>query len=126
MVQNINFLPVNQNSDLSLKLNPNRQHESISMLGFENRAPNIKILKFHANWDNSAYLENKIFNGSSFVNSKTVIGFMVLKLRLTIYVIVSCSGHTIMTRHDNTLTRTLSINKCVKNLNPNTTRLINV
>ena len=34
MVQNINFLPVSQNSDLSLKLNPNHQHKSIGMLGF--------------------------------------------------------------------------------------------
>ena len=31
------------------------------MLDFQNRAPNIKILKFHTNWDNNAYLEKYDF-----------------------------------------------------------------
>ena len=57
IVQNVNFLHVSQNSDLSLKLNPNHQHESRGILGFQNKAPDIKILKFHANQDNSVYLE---------------------------------------------------------------------
>ena len=35
MAQNIKFLPVCQNSDLSLKLNSTRQHEYRSMLDFQ-------------------------------------------------------------------------------------------
>ena len=31
------------------------------MLGFQNKAPDIKILKFHVNQDNSAYLEKYDF-----------------------------------------------------------------
>ena len=61
IVQNVNFLPVSQNSNLSLKLNPTRQHESKGMLGYQNRASDIKLLKFHANQDNNAYLEKQNF-----------------------------------------------------------------
>ena len=61
MVQNINFLSVGQNRYLSLKLNPTRQQESSGMLDFENRSLDVKILKFHTNWDNSAYLEKRDF-----------------------------------------------------------------
>ena len=45
------------NSDLNSKLNSARQHESSDVLGFQNRAPDTKLLKFHANQDNSAYLK---------------------------------------------------------------------
>ena len=62
MVQNVNFPPVGQNNDLCLKSNSTRQHESNGMLGFQNRALDIKILKFHTNRDNSVYLKNVIFN----------------------------------------------------------------
>ena len=80
MVQNIKFSLVGQNNDLSLKLNPNNKQESIVMLNFQNRALDLKILKFHANRNNSAYPEkNVIFNGSSFTNSENTIGFFVLK-----------------------------------------------
>ena len=61
MVHNVNFLLVSQNSDLSLKLNSTRQQDSRGMLGFQNRAPNFKMLKFHVNQDNSAYLEKYDF-----------------------------------------------------------------
>ena len=57
IVQNVNYSLVSQNSDLSSKLNPTHQHESSGMLSFQNRAPDIKLLKFHANRNNSAYLE---------------------------------------------------------------------
>ena len=57
IIKNVNFLPISQNSDLSLQLNSTHQHESKGILGFQNRAPDIKLLKFHANRDNSAYLE---------------------------------------------------------------------
>ena len=60
MVQNINFVSVNQNKDLSSKLNPTSQHESKGIISFQNKALDIKLLKFHANRDNSAYLEKKI------------------------------------------------------------------
>ena len=55
------FLFVSQNNDLTLKLNPNSQQESKSMLGFQNKAPNIKLLKFQANQDNNAYLKKHDF-----------------------------------------------------------------
>ena len=35
MVQNVNFSPVAQNNDLSLKFNSIRQHKSKGMLGFK-------------------------------------------------------------------------------------------
>ena len=57
IVQNVNFSSVSQNSDLSLKLNPTRQHGFKGILNFQNRALDIKILKIHANQDNSTYLE---------------------------------------------------------------------
>ena len=61
IIQNINFSPVSQNSDLSSKLNPTRQHELKSMLNFQNKAPDIKILKIHINRDNIAYLKKLDF-----------------------------------------------------------------
>ena len=57
IVQNVNYLSISQNSNLSWKLNHTHQHEFRSMLGFKNRVSNLKLLKFHANRDNSAYLE---------------------------------------------------------------------
>ena len=66
IIQNINFSPVSQNSDSGLKLNSTHQHELRSMLNFQNRTPDIKILKIHANWDNSAYLENHDFQRKLF------------------------------------------------------------
>ena len=61
IVQNIKFLPIDQNSDLILKLNTARQHESRGMLGFQNNARDPKLLKFHANRDNRAYLKKHDF-----------------------------------------------------------------
>ena len=52
------FLPVSQNNDLISNLGPTHQHESRSMLGFQNRAMDIKLLKIHTSRDNRAYLEN--------------------------------------------------------------------
>ena len=57
IVRNANFSSVNQNSDLSIKLNSTREHKSRGILGFQNRAPDIKLVKFHENWDNNAYLK---------------------------------------------------------------------
>ena len=57
MVQKVNFSPVGQNNNLSLNLNPTCQQESRGMFGFQNRAPDVKILKFHVDQDNSAYFE---------------------------------------------------------------------
>ena len=50
------------------------------MFGFQNRAPDIKLLKFYANQDNSAYFENAIFNRNSFSNFEAAIGFLASKL----------------------------------------------
>ena len=63
MVQNVNFSFVGQNSDLSLKLNSTSQHKSRGMLDFQNRIPDIKLLKFHSNRDNNAYLKKHDFQG---------------------------------------------------------------
>ena len=57
IIQNVKFSSVSQNSDLSLKLNPTHQHESKGMLGFQNKASYIKLLKFQINQYNNAYLE---------------------------------------------------------------------
>ena len=46
MVQNVNFSPVDKNSDLSLKLNSTCHHEYRVLLDFQNRAPDVKKLKF--------------------------------------------------------------------------------
>ena len=54
-------MPVSQHSDLTLKLDPNRQHESRSMLGFQNKVSDIILLKFHSNRDNWAYLKKYDF-----------------------------------------------------------------
>ena len=40
-----------------LMYTPTRQQESRGMFAFQNKALDVKILKFHANRDNSAYLE---------------------------------------------------------------------
>ena len=57
IIQNVKFSSVNQTSDLISKLDPTHQHEYMGMLGFQNKAPNIKLLKIHANQENWAYLE---------------------------------------------------------------------
>ena len=49
------------------------------MLGFQNRALYVNILKFHANQDNSAYLKKSIFNKNSFFDSETSIEFVESK-----------------------------------------------
>ena len=50
------------------------------MLSFQNRVPDIKLLKFYVNRDNEAYLKkNVIFNGSLFVKFEMAIGFVALK-----------------------------------------------
>ena len=49
------------------------------MLNFQNRALNIRLLRFHINRNNSTYLKNVIFNKSSFSNSKIAIEFVALK-----------------------------------------------
>ena len=56
IVQNIKFSSVCQTSDLILKLDSTRQHESKGMLGFQNRA-DTKLLKFHQNRDERVYLK---------------------------------------------------------------------
>ena len=61
IVQNIKFLSVNQNNDLISKLNPTRQQESRGMLDFENRAPDIKLLKIYTNRDNRTYFKKYDF-----------------------------------------------------------------
>ena len=55
------FLSVSQKSNSSLKLNITHQHESNGMFSFQNRVPDIKILKFHRNQDNSVYLDKSNF-----------------------------------------------------------------
>ena len=57
IVKYVKFLPISQNSGLSSKLNPTCQHESKGMLGFQNSALDIMLLKFHTNRDNITYLE---------------------------------------------------------------------
>ena len=56
IIQNVKFSYVRQTSDLILKLDSICQHESRGMLGFQNRAPNTKLLNFHANQEEIAYL----------------------------------------------------------------------
>ena len=72
-------MPINQNSNLISNLDPTRQHESRGMPGFQNRVPNNKLLKIHANRDNWAYLKNVISNENSFAKSETTIEFVVSK-----------------------------------------------
>ena len=55
------FLLDGQNSDLNLKLYSTCRQESRSIFGFQNRASDVKILKFNVNGDNSAYLEKRDF-----------------------------------------------------------------
>ena len=55
IVQNIKFSFVSQTSDLISKVDSTRQHESKGMLGFQNRAPDTKLLKFHADREEIAY-----------------------------------------------------------------------
>ena len=73
------FLPISQNNDLSSNLNSNRQNEAKGMLGFENRASDIKLLKFHAINIIVHTSKNVIFNISSFVNSVFAIEFVASK-----------------------------------------------
>ena len=49
------------------------------MVDFQNRASDIKLLKFHTNRDVVFTLKNVIFNESSFANSETVIRFVASK-----------------------------------------------
>ena len=49
------------------------------MLCSQNRAPNIKLLKFHEIRDNQTYLEKVIFYGDLFDKFETAIGFMASK-----------------------------------------------
>ena len=55
------FLLVSQNNDLRSKLNPTRQHEFRGIVSFQNRALDIKLLKFHINQENNTYLEKHDF-----------------------------------------------------------------
>ena len=59
--QNVKFLSVHQNSDLISKLDCNRQHESRGMFSFQSRALDTKLLKFHVNRDERAYLDKRDF-----------------------------------------------------------------
>ena len=77
IVQNTNFSYVSQNNTSSLKLNFTRQHVSRGMFSFQNRASNVKILKFRANQDNNVYLEKYDF--STKTRLLIVIRFMILK-----------------------------------------------
>ena len=61
IVQNIKFLFVSQSSVIGSKLNFTCQHECMSMLGFQNRAMDIKLLKYHINRDNKTYLKKHHF-----------------------------------------------------------------
>ena len=61
IIQNVNFTSISQTSNLISKLNPTRQHESKGMLGFQKRALDTKLLKFHVNQDNWAYFEKRDF-----------------------------------------------------------------
>ena len=47
IVQNIKKFPIRQNSDQTPKLYSTHQYESRDMLDFQNRAPDIKLLKIH-------------------------------------------------------------------------------
>ena len=67
IIQNVKFSSISQTSDLISKLDSTRQHESNSMLSFQNRATYIKLLKFHINRDERAYFEKVIYNESSFL-----------------------------------------------------------
>ena len=49
------------------------------MLGFKNRAPDIKLLKFTQIETIKLTSRNMISNGSSFQNSETAIGFVASK-----------------------------------------------
>ena len=55
------FHAICQKSDLISKLNPTRQRDSRVILCFQNKALDIKLLKFLANRDNSAYLAKHDF-----------------------------------------------------------------
>ena len=79
MIQIVILQPVSQNSYLSSKLNPTSQNKSMHMLSFQNRALDIKILKIYASEIIMLTSKNESFNGSSFANSDTAIGFLVSK-----------------------------------------------
>ena len=61
IVQNVNFSPVSQKNDLSLKLNPTRQNKSRGMLGFQNRALEYPVIEIYANRDNNTYIKKHNF-----------------------------------------------------------------
>ena len=113
IVQNVKFSPVSQISDSTLKLYSTCQHESRGMLGFKNRALDIKLLKFYTNRDNRAYL-NLIFNRSSFAKYETTIGFvMSIQVRewsqILIRVLV---GPASKTKQSQTVNFTNCLEKC--------------
>ena len=66
-------------SDSISKLNPTCQHESKGMLGFQNRALDTKLLQFHVNRDEWAYLEKHDFQRKFVVKSDTTIRFVASK-----------------------------------------------
>ena len=49
------------------------------MLGFKNKALNVKILKFHANGDNNVYLEKHDFQRKLVYQFLDDIGFVASK-----------------------------------------------
>ena len=49
------------------------------MLGYKNRATNVKILKFHVNRDNIVYLKKCDFQRKLIGHSETAMIFMVSK-----------------------------------------------
>ena len=79
IIQNVNFSLVSQNSDSTLKLNLTRQHKFKSILGFQNKALNIKLLKFTQIKTIRLTSKNTIFNGTSFAKSETITRFVASK-----------------------------------------------
>ena len=59
------FSSISQSNGLSSNLNPNCQHESIGMIGFQNRVSDLKLLEFYTNRDNSIYLRKCDFQRKS-------------------------------------------------------------
>ena len=51
----------------------------MAMLSFQNRTPDIKLLKFHINRDNQAYFEKHNFQRKLFAKSETAIRFVASK-----------------------------------------------
>ena len=57
--------------DSNIILSITRQHKSRGMLDFQNRALDIKLLKFYTNRDNQAYLKNAILMEDCFPNLRS-------------------------------------------------------